>query len=390
MKQRQPAAGARGGTDGFPGKGGKAEAPEATIHPKEFDETDAKMCRKGGFLWKGIFLFAQKTLSLRSVYYMKKISLTAEEIARHLGGEVVGNPAVTVSAPARIESGRPGTICFLANPKYEHYLYGCKADIVLVNRNFEPRGPVSATLVKVDDAYASVASLLDWFEALKAQCRGGNSLLCRLLPGRSVALSARIGKGTRIYPQAYIGPRVRVGKECIIYPGVKIYHDCVIGDRCVIHANAVIGADGFGFAPQPDGSYRKIPQTGNVVIESDVEIGAGTTVDRSTMGSTIIRRGTKIDNLCMIAHNVEVGEDTVMAAQCGIAGSTRIGSRCVIAGQCGIAGHLTIADRTTIGAQSGIMSSIETPGKSYFGYPALEHREFLRAFADFRAKGRKR
>ena len=321
---------------------------------------------------------------------MKKISITAQEIADCLKGDLSGNPGAKVSAPARIEYGKPGTVCFLSNPKYEPWLYTCKADVIIIGRGQQLSRPVEATLIRVDDVAASVPRLLAWFESLKEGNRGGNSLRCRLFGGRSVALSARIGRGSRIYPQVYIGKRVKIGRGCTIYPGVRIYRDCVVGDGCIIHAGAVIGADGFGFAPQADGTYAKIPQLGNVVLENGVEIGAGTCIDRATMGSTVIRSGVKIDNLCQIGHNVEIGENTVISAESGVAGSTRIGKNCIIAGQCGIADHLEIADNTTIGAQSGIMSNISEPGRTYFGYPALEHREFMRAFADFRAKGRRR
>lgn len=255
------------------------------------------------------------------------MEITAKTLAEVLGGEVVGDPSVTVSGPARIEQGRKGTICFYANPKYEHYVYQTKADILLVNRDFEPKSPIAATLIKVDDAYASVAKLLSYFSSLKKRRLRGNRLAARLSLRTSVSASARIGKGTHIFPQVYVGPRVKIGSNCILYPGVRIYHDCVIGDNCILHGNAVIGADGFGFAPVEDGSYEKIPQLGNVVLEDDVEIGACTTVDRATMGSTVVRRGVKIDNLCQVAHNVEMGSDTVMAALSGIAGSAKVGSR---------------------------------------------------------------
>ena len=204
-----------------------------------------------------------------------------------------------------------------------------------------------------------------------------------------MACSARIGKGTHIFPQVYVGPRVKVGKNCILYPGVRIYHDCVIGDNCILHAGAVIGSDGFGFAPQPDGSYHKIQQLGNVVLEDDVEIGANAAVDRSTMGSTVIHRGVKLDNLCHVAHNVEVGANTVMAAMTGIAGSTRIGEHCTFGGQSGAVGHIEIADHTTVAAQTGVIASVPKPGTTLVGYPALEYGTFMRAYAKFRRSGSK-
>lgn len=316
------------------------------------------------------------------------IRVSAQDIATRLGGELVGNPDVTVSAPARIESGRPGTVCFYANPKYERYVYGCKADVLIVNRTFVPRQPVSATLVKVDDAYAAVAELLVWFEQLRRSRPRGNRFLSRLSLRRSIAPSARIGRGTCIFPQVYIGARVRIGRDCILYPGVRIYHDCVIGNGCILHANAVIGADGFGFAPTADGSYKKIPQTGNVVLEDDVEIGACTTVDRATMGSTVIRRGVKLDNLCQVAHNVEVGPDTVMAAQSGIAGSAKIGQGCIIGGQSGVTGHVSVAGHTTIAARTGVIGNVRKEGEVLLGYPAIDHKTYMRAYARFKAEGK--
>ena len=324
----------------------------------------------------------------------------AKEIAEILKGRVEGDPEVRVSTFARIESGKPGAICFFANPKYEHYVYDCEADIIIVNDDFVPQKPVKATMIRVPNAYASVAALLDYVTAQKRsykRYRGSN--IKRFLStriGRKVYVGsgsylgkrARIGDYTRIYEQVYIGDDVVIGKKCIIYPGVRIYPGMQIGDNVIIHSNAVIGADGFGFAPLADGSYKKIEHTGNVIIEDDVEIGANTTVDKSQMGATIIRKGVKIDNLCQIAHNVEIGENTVMAAQTGIAGSTKIGKHCIIGGQVGIAGHLTIADNTTLAAQTGVISSIKTEGQVLFGSPALPHRQFLKAYAVFRKNGK--
>ena len=316
-------------------------------------------------------------------------AITAREIAERLGGTVEGNPEIRVNAPARIEYGRPGTVCFYANPKYEHYMYSCKADVILVAKDFQPKQPVTATLVRLEDPYTGVASLLAWFNEMKKSQRSGNRIRCRLSASRSIAASASIGKDTYIYPQVYLGPNVKVGRECILYPGVRIYHDCVIGDRCIIHANVVIGADGFGFAPTEDGSYKKIPQTGNVVLEDDVEVGACTTIDRSTMGSTIIHRGVKIDNLCQVAHNVEIGNDTVIAAQSGVAGSTRIGEHCMIGGQSGIIGHVEIAPHTTVAARSGVIGSVRKEGQTLLGYPAFDHKEYLKAYAAFKAAAKK-
>ena len=315
------------------------------------------------------------------------MEISVQDLAVLLGGDIVGDPHAVVTRPARIEQARKGDVCFLANPKYEHYIYDTKATVLLVNRGFEPKAPVPATLVKVDDAYASVAVLLDFFGRRGYGKDRGNRLWARLSLRRSIALSARIGKGTRIYPQVYVGPGVRIGRNCILYPGVRIYHDCVVGDGCILHAGAVIGADGFGFAPQADGTYRKIRQLGNVVIEDDVEIGANATIDRATMGSTIVRRGAKIDNLCQVAHNVEIGENTVMAALSGVAGSAKIGKHCSIGGQSGINGHVSVADDTVLAGHSGIIGNIGKPGTTLMGYPALEYGSFMRSYAMFRRSG---
>jgi len=314
---------------------------------------------------------------------MKREEISAKNLAAVLGGIVEGNPDVMVKGPARIEYSRPGDICFYANPKYESYVYKCKASVLLVNNDFEPKEPLNATLIRVGDAYAAVPMLLEFFASKRR--RLGNRFAARFNTfSTHIAASARIGRGTYIYPQVYVGPKVKIGRNCILYPGVKIYRDCIIGDNCVFHANVVIGADGFGFSKQDDGTYRKIPQTGNVIIEDDVDLGAGTTVDRAVMGSTIIRKGVKIDNQCMIAHNVEIGENTVMAALSGIAGSAKVGKNCVIGGQVGITGHITVPDNTQIAGGSGVISSIKEPGTTVMGYPALEHRHFLKAYALFK------
>jgi UDP-3-O-[3-hydroxymyristoyl] glucosamine N-acyltransferase len=324
----------------------------------------------------------------------------AREIAEILGGTVDGNPEATVTSFARIESGRPGTICFFANPKYEQYVYSCKADIIIVNKTFEPKEAVHPAMIRVDDAYSAVASLLDYVTAKKKSYRrhrGWHSKVrwsARL--GKKVYVgdfayvgrNATIGDCTKIYEHVYIGDDVKIGSYCTIYPGARIYPGMVIGDRVIIHSNAVIGADGFGFAPLEDGTWKKIEHTGNVIIEDDVEIGANTCIDKSQMGSTIIRKGSKIDDLCMIAHNVEVGRNTVMAAMCGIAGSTKVGEHCIFGGQSGIAGHLTIADNTSLGAQTGVIGSIKTPGQAYMGTPAIPYRDYLRSYAVFKKAGK--
>ena len=317
------------------------------------------------------------------------MEITAQILADLLGGEIVGDPQTVVTAPARIEQAKRGNICFYANPKYERYVYDTQASVLLVNKSFEPKHPVPAVLIKVDDAYAGVPVLLDFFARLRRTQKRGNRLWARLSLRRSVAVTARIGKGTYLYPQVYVGPHVRIGKDCILYPGVRIYHDCVVGDGCILHAGAVIGADGFGFAPQEDGSYRKIPQLGNVVIGDRVEIGANATVDRATMGSTLVHSGVKIDNLCQVAHNVEVGENTVMAAMTGIAGSAKVGQHCMLGGQSGINGHISVADRTVLAGQSGIIGDVTEPGTRLMGYPALDYGTYMRAYAHFRRSGAK-
>ena len=323
----------------------------------------------------------------------------AKEIAEILGGTVEGNPEATVTTFARIESGKPGSICFFANPKYEQYVYTCKADIIIVNKSFEPKEPVHPTMVRVDDAYAAVASLLDYVTAKKRSYRRHRGWHSKVRwsakVGKKVYVgdfayigkNATVGDCTKIYENVYIGDGVKIGSYCTIYPGARIYPGMIIGDRVIIHANAVIGADGFGFAPLEDGTWKKIEHTGNVIIEDDVEIGANACIDKSQMGSTIIRKGAKIDDLCMIAHNVEVGSNTVMAALTGVAGSTRIGEHCIIGGQAGIAGHITIADNTSIGAQTGVMGSIKTPGLAFMGTPAIPYRDYLRCYAIFKKAG---
>ena len=323
----------------------------------------------------------------------------AKEIAEILGGTVDGNPEATVTTFARIESGKPGAICFFANPKYESYVYTCKASIIIVNNTFEPKEQVSATMVRVENSYAAVASLLDYVEAKKRSYKRYRALRSRIRwsakLGRKVYVGdfayigkkAQIGDYTKIYENVYIGDGVKIGKYCIIYPGACIYPGMVIGDNVIIHANAVIGTDGFGFAPLEDGTWKKIEHVGNVIIEDNVEIGSCAIVDKSQMGSTVVRSGCKIDNHCQIAHNVEVGKNTVMAAMTGIAGSTKIGEHCIFGGQVGIAGHLTVADNTTLGAQTGVISNIKEPGKQYLGTPALPYMEFMRSYAAFKKQG---
>ena len=328
------------------------------------------------------------------------MEFNAREIAEILGGTVDGNPEATVTTFARIESGKPGAICFYANPKYEHYVYECKADIIIVNKTFEPQKPVSATMVRVDDSYAAVAALLEYVTAKKRSYRRYRGLRSRVRwsskIGKKVYIGdfayvgkkAEIGDYTKIYEHVYVGDGVKIGSNCIIYPGVRIYPGMVIGNNVIIQANAVIGCDGFGFAPLQDGTWKKIEHTGNVVLEDNVEIGANACLDKSQMGSTIIRSGCKIDNFCQIAHNVEVGKNTVMAAQCGVAGSTKIGEHCIFGGQVGVAGHITIADNTSIGAQAGVLGAIKESGKVYLGTPAIPYKEYLRSYAVFKKAGK--
>ncbi len=324
----------------------------------------------------------------------------AKEIAEILGGTVDGNPEAVVTTFARIESGKPGAICFFANPKYEHYVYECKADIIIVNNTFEPKEKVSATMIRVEDSYAAVAALLDYVTAKKKSYRRYRGLRSRIRwsakLGKKVYVGdfsyigkrAVIGDCTKIYENVFIGDDVKIGSYCVIYPGACIYPGMVIGNNVIIHANAVVGTDGFGYAPLEDGTWKKIEHTGNVVIEDDVEIGSCAGIDKSQMGSTIIRKGCKIDNHCQIAHNVEVGRNTVMAAMCGIAGSTKLGEHCILGGQVGIAGHLTIADNTSIGAQSGVLKGVKTPGQQIFGTPALPYMHYMRSYAMFKKAGK--
>ncbi len=315
------------------------------------------------------------------------MTFTAQQIADFLKGEVVGSPDIKVHSFSKIEEGKPGTLTFLANLKYSSYLYETDADVVLVNRDFIPTKTVKATLIKVDDAYSALASLMQLANSYSTKKTGihANSFISESAShGENLYLGAfsvieddaTIGDNCSIYPQVYIGENAKIGNNVIIYAGVKIYKDCVIGDNCIIHSGVVIGADGFGFSHAADG-YHKIPQLGNVIIESDVEIGANTTIDRAVMGSTVIRKGVKLDNLIQIAHNSEVGQHTVIAAQTGIAGSTKIGENCVLAGQVGIGGHIKIADNVKIGAQSGIISNIPE-GSELMGSPAYPVKSFFK------------
>jgi len=322
------------------------------------------------------------------------MNFRAKEIAELLGGIIEGDETVSVNTISKIEEGEPGSVSFLANPKYTQFIYSTKASIVIVDKDFHPESPVTTTLIKVENAYTAFAQLLDFYNKAKMDKRG-------VSPRAFVAETAKIGKdvyigefayvgehvqigdNTKIYPQAYVDLNSKIGSNTIIYPGVKIYPETEIGNDCVIHAGVVIGGDGFGFAPQEDNHYKKIAQIGNVIIEDDVEIGANTTIDRATLGSTIIRRGVKLDNLIQVAHNVEIGENTVIAAQTGISGSTKIGKNCMIAGQVGIIGHINIGDNVKISAQSGISNSVKD-GLILFGSPAFESSKYRKAYVHFR------
>jgi UDP-3-O-[3-hydroxymyristoyl] glucosamine N-acyltransferase len=313
----------------------------------------------------------------------------ATDIAKFLKGEVVGDENIKVSNVSKIEEGKPGTLAFLANLKYENFLYSTNASVVLINKDFVPRQKVNATLIKVNDAYQAFASLLDLYlqakEALKTGIEQPSYIDETSKTGSNIYVgafayigkNAKIGDNVKLYPHVYIGDNVEIGDDCVFYSGAKVYSDTVIGSRCIVHSGAVIGSDGFGFAPKEDGSYKKIAQIGNAILEDDVEIGANTTIDCGTMGSTIVKKGSKIDNLVQIAHNCEIGDNTVIAAQSGMAGSSKVGKNCKFAGQVGLAGHLTIGDNVQIGAQSGVPKSVKGD-QIIFGSPAMEIKQALR------------
>jgi UDP-3-O-[3-hydroxymyristoyl] glucosamine N-acyltransferase len=317
------------------------------------------------------------------------MEFTVQQIADYLNGVVEGDGTLKVSELSKIEEGRSGTLTFLSNPKYTQYIYSTQASACLVNRDFVPEKEVATTLIRVDNAYECLAKLLTLVDSVKPKKQGisaKSDISESAKIGDNVYVGAFvvigdgvvIGDNVQIYPNTFIDDNVVVGDGTVIYAGVKIYDGCRIGARCVLHAGAVVGSDGFGHAPDAEGHYHKIPQVGNVVIEDDVELGANTTIDRATMGSTVIRRGVKIDNLVQVAHNVEIGEDTVIAAQSGIAGSTKIGKRCMLGGQVGISGHITIADGSIFGAQSGVPSNIKEPNQIWQGYPVMPIMGFRR------------
>lgn len=317
------------------------------------------------------------------------MEFTAEMIAGFLGGDIVGDKQATVHTVSSIEEGKAGSLAYLTNPKYEPFLYTTQAGIVLVNRSFTPSQPVAATLIRVDDAGACVLKLLEMYNAAKPRKEGISRLAsiaesarvgekCYIGDFTVVERGVEIGAGCQIYPQVYLGDGVRIGEGTILYPGVKIYEGCVVGRNCILHAGAVIGADGFGFMPNAEGGFDKIPQLGNVIIEDNVEIGANTCIDRAKTDSTIIRRGVKLDNLIQIGHNVQIGENTVSSAQTGIAGTSKVGSNCFLAGQVGIADHVTIGNNVKVGSKSGLDKNVPD-NEIRFGYPALPGMQYHRA-----------
>jgi UDP-3-O-[3-hydroxymyristoyl] glucosamine N-acyltransferase len=323
------------------------------------------------------------------------MNFTASVIAEFLKGSVDGNPEATVNDVSKIEEGKAGTLSFLANPKYEKYIYDTASTIVIVNEDFSPQKSIPATLIRVPNAYESFAALLRLYEQSKPKKTGINKLASisesaklgkDTYVGEFTVVSGNVtlGKGVQLYPQVYVGEGVQIGEGSILHPGVKVYEGCVIGAHCVIHAGAIIGGDGFGFAANQENNYEKVPQLGKVILEDFVEIGANTTVDRSTMGATILRKGVKLDNLIMIGHNVEVGENTVIAAQSGISGSSKVGKNCMFGGQVGLIGHITIANGVKIAAQSGITKDIKEEGIVIQGSPAFEFGPYQRSYAVFR------
>ena len=318
------------------------------------------------------------------------MKFTAQQIASFINGEVIGNKDAEVYTFAKIEEGTAGALSFLANPKYTEYIYTTNSSVVLVNKDFEAKGDIKATLIKVDNAYESLAKLMTMYEASKPKKQGISSLAsisptakvgenCYIAPFAVIGDGCEIGDGCYIHDGVSVGDGAKVGNNCILYAHVTVYHDCRIGNNCILHSGCVIGADGFGFAPTANG-YDKIPQTGIVVIEDNVEIGANTCIDRATMGSTVVHSGVKLDNLIQIAHNDEIGSHTVMASQAGIAGSAKIGEWCMIGGQAGVSGHCKMGDRTIVGAQCGIIGS-RKGGETLLGSPAMDAKEFIRASA---------
>ena len=321
------------------------------------------------------------------------MTFSAQQIAFIIQGKVDGDPNATVNSFSKIEEANAGQLAFLANPKYEDYLYTTGASVIIIGETQEIKQPIKATLIRVADAYTAFATLLHKYQELQTQQLSGvqdpSYVANTATVGEQVFIGAfvyigehtQVGDNTKLFPGVFLGNKVVVGKNCVLHPGVKIYNDCVIGNNVIIHAGTVIGSDGFGFAPQPDGSYKKVPQIGNVVVEDNVEIGANACIDRATMGSTLVKAGSKLDNLIQIAHNVEVGHNTVIAAQSGVSGSTKLGNNVLIGGQAGIVGHLQIADGSKINAQSGVSKSIKTPNTVVTGSPAYDYTSALRSQA---------
>ena len=319
------------------------------------------------------------------------MQFTAAQIAMMINGKVEGNADAAVGSFGKIEEAQAGQLSFLANPKYEEYLYSTRASIIIINEAQELKQPIGATLIRVPDAYSAFATLLDKYQQIQRQQLSGIQqpvyIAATAKTGDNVFIGAFaylgenviLGNGVKVYPNVFLGDNVTVGDHTILHPGVRVYHDCVIGKHVTIHAGTVIGSDGFGFAPQADGSLKKVPQIGNVIIEDHVEIGANATIDRATIGSTLIKSGAKLDNLLQIAHNVEVGNNSVIAAQTGISGSTKVGKNVMIGGQVGIVGHLKIADGVKINAQSGVSKSIKTPNTAVTGSPAFDYTAALRS-----------
>jgi UDP-3-O-[3-hydroxymyristoyl] glucosamine N-acyltransferase len=329
-----------------------------------------------------------------NLYLFYRMNFTVRQIAQLLNGHIEGDPEIMVTGLSKIEEGLPGTLSFLANPKYTSYIYTTRASVIIVNKTFTPEQPLASTLIRVDDPYTSFARLLDLYDHSKSLTSGISRYAVISASARldedvyvgdlaCIGEEAVIGRHVKIFPQVFIGDRVQIGENTLIYPGVRIYPGTVIGKNCIIQSGVVIGSDGFGFAPQADNQYKKVSQIGNVIIEDNVEIGANTTIDRATLGSTIIRKGVKLDNLIQIAHNVEVGENTVIAAQTGISGSTKIGKNCMIGGQVGIIGHLIIGDNVKIAAQSGISSNIKD-GEVVMGSPAFGIAKYRKSYVHFR------
>ena len=324
------------------------------------------------------------------------MQFTAAQICLLVNGKVEGNPDAVVTSFGKIEEAQQGQLTFLANPRYEEHLYNTSASIAIINEGYELRSPVRPTLIRVADAYTAFAQLLAKYQELATQQMKGVQQPSYIAPTAKLAddvfigafsyigENVKLGKNTKVFPSCFVGDGVTIGDNCVIHPGVKIYHDCVLGNGVVIHAGTVIGGDGFGFAPQADGSFKKVPQIGNVVIEDHVEIGANTTIDRATIGSTCIKAGAKLDNLIQIAHNVEIGSSTVIAAQVGVSGSTKIGNNVMIGGQAGLVGHIQIADGAKINAQSGVSKSIKEPYTAVTGSPAGDYTTSLRSQAVIR------